>query len=753
MKTPGFASPSGRRWGRSGALAALLLVPLSSGCTVFTDYNEETEEPRRAFERGDFARAVEGYKEGFEALNDSLLYHFEGGASAHVGGMYEESIKLFDVAYRKIDEYQTRALAADAAQTAASILVNEKTISYTGDVFEQVMVQAYQARNFYLAGKRDGVTVELSRAYQIIDNARRIYEKELSEAQAEADANNEGVDVAGVEAKMRETYSYGDLSGAEDVYDINYVRYLISFLREAVAVRSSQYNDAWFDMNFLAKRFGDLPFVQRDLIRLSRKSGARARAVELEKKFGFSPPRDEGSVALFFECGMAPQKTEVKVIFPTLHGAAAIAMPKYEPVPNPAAAALLIVGDQQVQTVTLSNMQSIAFRYQSDRLPLLIAKQVIRLAAKIAIQEGGHAAIANNAGENAALWAGLYSIGMSIWNVASEQADLRAWRTLPQTMQVARAYLPEGQYPARLVLLGPGGNKLREMDLGTITVKADRHRMINARSVGTNLFVDVSQEPYDGQAAAPTGPTTSVQDLRGADARPARPAPTETAEMAEASETVDLRRPDAARPDTHEGPVETAESTDLRRPDAAPADEAVDEAAVEPAAAPDAGLIGAVEPADAASGDPLDRLVRLLQPGREVCFQMVFEKGQGRDLAGNARVDELRDETDDRGRRLEVLTSNFDHAGVQHYFCFVIRHDGLEQVVLMASPGGQWEVVPRETFWFKALPGGEVRFEAADRAIVSRRGVVNRERGAKARAQVSVYLRTYEVNGAGGLRY
>jgi hypothetical protein len=492
-----------RRGAPAGALAALLfLAPLTGGCTVFTDYNDETADPRHAFERGDFKGALDGYHEGLEAANDSLLYHLESGEAAHVGGMYGDSIKLFEVAYKKIDEYQTHALldAGDMGKQVASILVNEKTLSYTGAVYEQLMLQAYQARNYYLAGKRDDVLSEVLRCYDIMEKARKIYDEELKSAQDGATQNNEGVDIGGVTAKMTETYDYGDLSNAEDVYEINYIRYLNSFLRESCGKGTADYNDAWVDMKFVADRFGSEGFVQRDLARLAERCGDRQAGREIEQRLGLPPQKDVGSVCLFFECGLAPRKVEVKVIFPTLHGAAAIAMPKYEAVQNPAAGAVLVVGDQQVRTTTLSNLQSIAFRYQHDRLPLLIAKQIIRLAAKIAIQEGGDAVIRNNGGENAALWAGLYSIGTSIWNVASEQADLRCWRTLPQTMQVARAYLPAGTYPAKLVLVGPGGATLKEVDLGTITIKDGRHRMINARSVGTNLFVDVPKEAYDRTA-------------------------------------------------------------------------------------------------------------------------------------------------------------------------------------------------------------------------------------------------------------
>lgn len=713
-----------RRRGRFGALAAVLLVPLGSGCTAFTDYNNETEDARDAFERGDFNGAVSGYKENLDALNDSLLYHFEAAEAAHVGGMYDESMRLFEVAYRKLDEYQTRALAADAGQVAASILVNEKTISYTGAVFEQIMLQAYQARNYYLANKRDGVSVEVRRCYHVIERARQIYEKELRDAEQESSANHEGVDVAGVEAKMRETYDTGDLNDAEDVYEINYVRYLNAFLREAVGADDSDWNEAWVDIRHVAKRFGDIEFIQRDNARLARKSGAYDDAKEIEQRCRLQPlPPNVGSVALFFECGLAPRKEELKIYFPTLHGAAAMAMPIYRKVPNPAESAVLVVGDQQMRTTTLSSLQSIAFRYQKDRLPLLIAKQIIRLAAKIAIQEGGHAVIANNGGEDAQLAAAVFSIGTSIWNIASEQADLRAWRTLPQTLQATRLYLPEGEYPARILLLGPGGNTLRELDLGTITIKADKHRLINARSIGTNLFVDVSAERYDGQAG-PSGPATVTQDLRRADAPREQQAPVET------TETRDQRRPDA-QPERQPAARETSETRDARRPDA---------------------TTPAQDPLDPGSGSSLDRLARVLQPGHPLCLQMTFN-GKGGDVAMNTTVDEVRDETDAQGRRLVIMTANYAFDGVPHYFSFVVRESGIDQIDLMAAPNGAWAAVSQKTFWFKPIPGGELRFEGAGRAIASRRGVCNLGRDSKARHQASVYLRTYHVDGAGELLY
>jgi len=483
------------------ALTLLLTLSGGTGCTVFGDYNVATEEPRRAFLSGNFDAAVKGYSEELDAVNDSLLYRLEAAMAAHVGKSYRESFQLFDVAYKRVVEYQDRALmdAANIAQQVGRIVVNEKTVPYTGEIFEQVLLQAYQAKNVYLSGERDGVITEALRCYDIIKKARRIYEEELrvTQERAEQEQQDAPFDAEDVRAKMRKAYAYQDkLKDPEDVYDLRYVRFLVAWLRDAVADRQADYNSALIDMKFVADRFGEVDFVRRDLARLTGLSGDPEGAQQLYQQYGLKPvPRDWGSVALFFEAGTAPKKRQFKMIFPTATGAAAFAMPIYEPTPNPVAGAVLHVGNQQAETLVMTDLEQVAYRYHNDRLPLMIARQIIRLALKIAVQEGGRAALQNNADGWAAL---AWTVSASVWNVVSEQADLRCWRTLPHTLQATRLYLPAGDYPLKVSLIGAGGGTLGTHELGTIRIAPGRHRMINARSLGRALHSDVPQEDYDG---------------------------------------------------------------------------------------------------------------------------------------------------------------------------------------------------------------------------------------------------------------
>lgn len=603
------------------AFMLLGLLLCGPGCTVFSDYGKATQDARDAFVATRFDESYQLYKEELEATNDSLLYHFEAATAAHFAKKYAESLKLFDVTTRKIEEYQERALAAQAGQVVASILTNEKAISYTGSVFEQVLTQAYQARNDFMAGKRDDVIVDIRRCYEIQDKAREIYDKELKYCEQEARVKNQGnvLDAGQVKGKLDEAYAYNGakLAAPEDVYDIAWVRYLNAWLREALASNSGDYNQAWIDLRFVADRLPQVECVVQDLARMAEASGMDEDARKVREKTQLAaPPREFGSVALFFECGMAPQKREVKVIFPTYKGAAAVAVPVYESVPNPVAGAELILGDRKARTAMFSNLDSIAFRYHKDQLPLMIAKMVIRLIVKIGLQTGGTIAIEQSTkgtkdegvGQLAAL---AFSAATSVWNVVSEQADLRCWRTLPQSFQATRVFLPAGEYPARIRLLGAGGGTVREFDLGTIKVAPRKHRMISARSLGTNLTWDVPAERYDKAPAAKGGKALvegerHTRDVLGGEGEPQKPPkpqkPAQKPQKKEPSPREEEAPPRAEEPPPvaprAEEPPPAAEPAPAKEPPAAeeppmtepPRDEPGDEPAPEEPAPPEEGL-------------------------------------------------------------------------------------------------------------------------------------------------------------------
>src|SRR5690606_38979141 len=113
---------------------------------------------------------------------------------------------------------------------------------------------------------------------------------ELQATQQEANTRRGELDVQSIDVEMRKAYAYGEVPATpEDVYDPRYVRYLSAWLRDALADRRADYNAALVDMKRVAERFGDVPFVQRDLARLTAASGDARGAKQVLARAGLEP--------------------------------------------------------------------------------------------------------------------------------------------------------------------------------------------------------------------------------------------------------------------------------------------------------------------------------------------------------------------------------------------------------------------------------------------------------------------------------
>jgi hypothetical protein len=190
--------------------------------------------------------------------------------------------------------------------------------------------------------------------------------------------------------------------------------------------------------------------------------------------------KESGDLFLIFQCGLSPVKHEISIPIPVSDGLISIAFPYYSPVPTQLArAAVSIDGRGFGVTEILSDIEAKQIRELIDQIPVLIVRQAIRAAIKatmlhVAQKEGG-------------AWGGLAA---SLYNVFSEQADLRSWLLLPQNIQVLRAYPPEGTRAVRIDLLGQDGSVLESVNL-ELEFRNDQTVLLNLRAIGhTPLLPD-----------------------------------------------------------------------------------------------------------------------------------------------------------------------------------------------------------------------------------------------------------------------
>jgi len=134
-----------------------------------------------------------------------------------------------------------------------------------------------------------------------------------------------------------------------------------------------------------------------------------------------------------------------------------VAFPKFTTRDYKVETAAAYLPGRQFNSFISEDISSMAVKNLEEKNLLISVKAIARAAAKYWAGQ----AISNN-GENEWL-----NLAVNIYNLASEQADTRSWRTLPARFHMIRMHLPPGKYNINLKLKTPDGTVREE----TIPVK------------------------------------------------------------------------------------------------------------------------------------------------------------------------------------------------------------------------------------------------------------------------------------------
>ncbi len=189
--------------------------------------------------------------------------------------------------------------------------------------------------------------------------------------------------------------------------------------------------------------------------------------------------RDDRLVHVVVAVGFAPEKKTL------LHGiqfgdqVLPLKLPIYEPVLSEVKR--IEVRDMKGKTLQvmspLADVEAIVLRHQKDSQPF----QNLRVGV----------ALARSAVEKT-FFSQLGQLGQKLGDMrdAMTTPDMRAWMSLPATIQAARLRLPGGTTRIQLVAIGQGG---RELARATVSLGEGRHGFVYARSIEDQLVAHVSE--------------------------------------------------------------------------------------------------------------------------------------------------------------------------------------------------------------------------------------------------------------------
>ena len=370
-------------------------------------------------------------REVYTPKNEILLY-LDRGMIQHYAGLYEESSRDLELAELMIEEAFTKSIS----QEIGSFLVNDNVKDYSGEDYEDLYINVFNALNYYHRDNLEGALVEIRRLNEKLVYLADKYERASDKVLQSNRQINTG------ELPMEATrFSNSALA-----------RYMgILFYRA-----TNRMDSARIDYEELKRAFDLAPEVYYHPIPSSIEDELAAPQIAA----------DEGKARLNIIAftGLSPIKEEFNILiplpFPFPNNSARIALPKMVTRPQTILRAEAVLGTgERIRLELLEDMGAVARETFKAKYGLTVlkstARAITKAAASAAVSRGVSGASSNRGG-NDGLGALIGLLGR-IYSEASEQADKRLSRYFPCYALVGGIYLDPGRHTVTVNYYGSGG--------------------------------------------------------------------------------------------------------------------------------------------------------------------------------------------------------------------------------------------------------------------------------------------------------
>jgi uncharacterized protein len=375
---------------------------------------------------------------------NELLYWLDRGMTAQLAGRYNDSIASFEQAKHKYDELYTRSIT----QMATTWVVNDYSQDYRGDDHEFIMLNIAQALNFAVQGA----------IYDAVVEARDVDMK-----------------LNMINARYKE--------GQTNVYkDDAFARFLSGILWQATETDEG-YNDAYIAYSRAMKIYEE-DYQKNYGIAPPQVLKENLAAMQTYMDRGIKPSRQKAEVYVFEYLGFVPLKVSDAFVFPVdFEGhIMKVAFPRYAERFKETQTSLVFakIGSQEYfrDTQLVQDLGGIARKIMDSRKASILAKSTVRPAIKQVAERVIEHQVRTKYGE---LPAAIAMILGDVYNMATEEPDLRSWQTLPNEIRVAKLTLEPGTYDLYVQDMDETKGLVEKRPLGTVTLKAGEKKFLLTR--------------------------------------------------------------------------------------------------------------------------------------------------------------------------------------------------------------------------------------------------------------------------------
>ncbi len=408
-----------RETARAVSLIFILLITLlGSGCVSITYQQDALEKHLMSQQPQQAMVALDALKLG---ERDKLIYQLNKGMLLRMQGDIKASNETLEQSKVMIDKLD----AVSLREQAAAVSINDSMRSYLPPIFERAMLHCVMALNYLELNDNNSARVE---ALQLDELLKQHKEKN----------------------------------------PLPFAHYIIGLIFEA----NNELDDALIAYR---KAYDDyrtsktkIPLLlQQDLLRLTEHLGLDDEERKYQTEFQLkqwptqAALQQQGQVVAIIFNGLIPRKHSQEINAQSFNNGQLhrISVPFYETRSPQVRSATLIIADQRSQTELLDQLDKHANANLSEQMPAIIARTIARVGVK------------NKVVDNARNQSPLLGLALNLATFISEQADTRAWNTLPQDILIARSVVAPGRYDLELKLDNQRSKAWPEIEIARQKIK------------------------------------------------------------------------------------------------------------------------------------------------------------------------------------------------------------------------------------------------------------------------------------------
>lgn len=417
----------------------------------------------RRLSAGDYDTALSILRESRDHYRDAdtALYLMEEGLLAHYAGRFDESNRSLLQAEARLEELYTRSLS----RQAASLWINDNTVPFRGEDFEDALVNLFLALNYAGLG---------------------LYDEALVEARQ-------------VDIELMQLTHFSRPASTDAYREDAFIRFIMGVLYESegqlddafIAFRKAEtiYRNAYLPAYGVATP----AVVLEKLLRAAAQLGFEEEILHITAEYPgieYPPlrlPPDSAEIFFLHYNGPGPQKIETFCSVPMPDGyVVKIAHPRFVVRDYAIAGSRLRLRNLDsgreygCKTELMEPVGEIAAASLEQRMEAIQTRALARATAKYLTTRALASAAGKESGDSTGA---LVQFLGNVISVATENADLRHWRLLPDEIRFGRARIPAGGYAVHIDYVDDGGAKVSSQTGAPFRVAPGEKKFILKRTL------------------------------------------------------------------------------------------------------------------------------------------------------------------------------------------------------------------------------------------------------------------------------